>query len=119
MGYSLTQNYDDAVKLEVDMNAKDDVGSGLNSQRDQIQTIDMQGAEVLASEENTPGHITDMTDTRHMLTAKGLQEELSDQVRQGQVSKKESRQVDARRQEIMKRGSIPEFVPISDSFELY
>lgn len=52
------------------------------------------------------------------MDAKGLLEEPMASER-NHHTRKESRQVAERRQEIMKRGSIPEFVPIKDSYELY
>jgi len=64
------------------MKQKDGVGSGPSSQRDQVQTIDMQGTDVLASDDlNTPGHQTDMTEAKHVLTAKGLQDEVIEQAK--------------------------------------
>ena len=81
MGYSLTQNYDE-VQVEVDLNDQP-VASGVNSQRDKVETLDMrEEASLPRSHEHSPhtqhNNQTLLSDaTKHVMEAKGFQNDPS------------------------------------------
>ena len=59
-------------------------------------------------------------ETEEILKPKGLlEQEVMPASHLNQLTKKEARHVLERRQEILKKGSIPEFVQINDAIEFY
>lgn len=116
MGYSLTQNYDD-VKLDVDMMMDPDDPNAAK-----LQTLSEGGPQSDGAVPHQSAENNELNETTDILEAKGLQDEEGEQhigIFNAHQQKVLNKQVAERRQEILKKGSIPEFVPIKDAQDFY